>query len=67
MVRADIDDGLRSGRLLPLLPGWRLPAIDVWAVALQRDRQPAKVRHTIAALRAPFATAPGALVADRAP
>jgi DNA-binding transcriptional LysR family regulator len=62
MVRADIDDELRSGRLLPLLADWRLPSIDVWAVTPQRDRQPAKVRHAIAALHAHFRLVPGALV-----
>jgi DNA-binding transcriptional LysR family regulator len=64
MVRADIDDELRSGRLLPLLPDWQLPTIDVWAVTPQRDRQPAKVRHAIAALAAHFRSVPGAVVAD---
>jgi DNA-binding transcriptional LysR family regulator len=62
MVRADIDDELRSGHLLALLPDWRLPAIDVWAVTPQRDRQPAKVRHAIAALQAHFKSVAGAVV-----
>jgi hypothetical protein len=59
MVRADIDDELHSGRLLPLLPDWQLPSIDVWAVTPQRDRQPAKVRNAITALAAHFRSVPG--------
>jgi len=60
MVRPDVEDDLRSGRLVPLLPEWRLPPIDVWAVTPQRDRQPAKVRHAIEALHAHFRAVPGA-------
>lgn len=60
MVRADIDEELRAGRLIALLPGWRLPDLPVWAVTPQRDAQPAKVRHAIEALRAHFRQVPGA-------
>lgn len=51
MVRPDIEHDLRSGRLVPVLPGWTLPAIPILAVTPQRDAQPAKVRHAIAALQ----------------
>lgn len=50
-VRGDIEDELRAGRLVPVLAGWRIPAIPLWAVTPQRDGQPAKVRHAIEALR----------------
>jgi DNA-binding transcriptional LysR family regulator len=59
MVRAEVDDDLRSGRLVPLLTDWRLPPIDVWAVTPQRGQQPAHVRHAITALQRHFAVAPG--------
>lgn len=60
MVRADIDDELRRGRLVPVLAGWQLPALPVWAVTPQRDAQPAKVRHAIEALRSYLLGVPGA-------
>lgn len=47
----DVDDALAAGRLLTVLPQWRLPRLAVYAVTPQRDTQPAKVRHAIAALR----------------
>lgn len=60
-VRADVDDELRSGRLVPVLPDWRGPAIPVWAVTPQRDGQPAKVRHAAAAIERYLLTVPGAI------
>lgn len=39
-----IGDDLRGGRLVPLLPGYRLPDIDVLAVYPSRRHLPAKVR-----------------------
>ena len=64
MARADIDDELRTGSLVPVLPDWHMARIDLWAVTPQRDRQPANVRHAIAALQAHFKTVPGALALD---
>lgn len=61
-VRADVEDELRSGRLVPVLPGWRGPPIPVWAVTPQRDGQPAKVRHAAAAIERYLLTVPGAIV-----
>ena len=61
MVRADVEPELRSGSLVALLPDWRLPPIDVWAVTPQRDRQPANVRRAIEALALHFRSAPGAV------
>lgn len=61
-VRADVEDELRSGRLVPVLPGWRGPPIPVWAVTPQRDGQPAKVRHASAAIERYLLTVPGAIV-----
>jgi DNA-binding transcriptional LysR family regulator len=55
----DVHDLLQSGRLKRVLPQWRPPVSPVWAVTPQRDNQPAKVRHAIAALRAHFAATPG--------
>lgn len=61
LVRSDVDDELRAGRLVALLPEWQLAPIDVWAVTPQRDAQPAKVRHAIAALAASLRARPGAV------
>jgi len=52
MTVPDVDEDLRAGRLVRLLPEWRLPGIPVWAVTPQRENQPAKVRHAVAALEA---------------
>lgn len=61
LVRHDVDDDLVAGRLAPVLPGWRPAPIPVWAVTPQRDAQPAKVRHAIAALAASLRSLPGAV------
>jgi DNA-binding transcriptional LysR family regulator len=55
----DVHDDLESGRLVPVLPAWRLPSLDVWAVTPQRDSQPAKVRHAIDALQRYLVKLPG--------
>jgi len=52
MVVPDIDDALRDGRLVRVLPGWRLEDFAVYAVTPRRDEQPAKVRHALDALHA---------------
>jgi DNA-binding transcriptional LysR family regulator len=57
----DVHDDLASGRLVPVLPGWALPSLDVWAVTPQRDAQPAKVRHAIDALQRYLVKQPGVL------
>ena len=51
---SDFEAGTLDGRLVPLLPGWRLPALPVYALTPQRDAQPAKVRYAIEVLRASF-------------
>lgn len=60
-VRADIDDELRTGRLLPVMPEWRGTPLPVWAVTPQRDGQPAKVRHAAEAIGRYLRQVPGAL------
>ncbi len=61
LVRPDADDDLRAGRIVPLLTEWQLASTPVWAVVPQRDTQPAKVRHAIAALQAALRALPGAV------
>lgn len=61
LVRNDLEDDLQAGRLVPVLPDWRPAPIPVWAVTPQRDGQPAKVRHAIAALAAGLRVLPGAV------
>lgn len=61
-LRPDVDDDLRSGRLVPVLPGWGLPALPLWVVTPDRGAaQPAKVRHALAALRESLRALPGVL------
>lgn len=61
-LRPDVDEDLRSGRLVPVLPGWGLAPLPVWAVTPDRDEAlPAKVRHALAALREALRTLPGVL------
>lgn len=45
---------LAEGRLLPVLPGWRLDDLPVHAVTLRRGEQPAKVRHALDLLASHF-------------
>lgn len=59
-LRPDVDEDLRSGRLVPVLPGWGLAPLPVWAVAPDRDEAlPAKTRHALAALREAMRALPG--------
>jgi len=60
LARVDVDEDLRAGRLLPVLPEWTMEPMPVWAVTPQRDSQPAKVRHAIDALNDYLITLPGA-------
>jgi len=60
LVRPDAEDDLRAGRIVPLLSDWQLPATPVWGVVPQRDTQPAKVRHAVAALETALRALPGA-------
>jgi len=61
LARVDVDEELRAGRLVPVLPAWAQEPLPVWAVTPQRDAQPAKVRHAVEALHAYLLTLPGAL------
>ncbi|MFL6708511.1 MAG: LysR family transcriptional regulator [Massilia sp.] len=53
-----IGDDLRSGRLLPILPGFHLPDIDILAVYPSRHHLSAKVRVMIDFLAARFGDVP---------
>lgn len=55
-VADDARRALEQGRLLPLLPGWTLAPIPVWAITPRRDELPAKTRHALSALRTFFET-----------
>lgn len=61
MTHPDVHEALQAGRLQRVLPGWQMEPGPVWAVTPQRDNQPAKVCHAIAALQAYFVAAPGTL------
>ncbi|WP_199103089.1 LysR family transcriptional regulator [Aquitalea sp. ASV11] len=47
----EVRQELADGRLLRVLPQWRLPALGIFVVTPRRDAQPAKVRYAIEALR----------------
>ncbi len=57
----DAHADLAAGRLERVLPDWQLPPLDVWALTPQRDAQPAKVRHALAAIAEHLAALPGLL------
>ena len=46
-VSEDDRKALADGRLLPVLPGWQLADVPVYAVTLRRGEQPAKVRYAL--------------------
>lgn len=50
-VAAEIADELGTGRLVPVLPDWKLPVVAVTALMPSRVQQPAKVRLAVDALR----------------
>lgn len=50
-IVTDLSPELKDGRLVRVLPDWKLPEIGIHAVTLRKDAQPAKVRHAIKALK----------------
>jgi len=54
VVSEDDRRALADGRLVPVLPGWQLPDLPVYAITPRRGEQPAKVRHALALLTAHF-------------
>lgn len=54
VVSDDDRRALADGRLLPVLPGWHLPDLPVYAITPRRGEQPAKVRHALDLLAAWF-------------
>ena len=45
---------MRSGELVPVLPDWRAPPVDAWAVFPGRRLMPARTRVFLDALAAKF-------------
>lgn len=62
VVSDDDRRALVDGRLLPVLPGWQLPELPIYAITPRRGEQPAKVRHALALLTAHFEQAPKKLL-----
>jgi DNA-binding transcriptional LysR family regulator len=62
VVSDDDRRALADGRLLPVLPGWKLDDLPVYAVTPRRGEQPAKVRHALDLLAVYFADAAGTRV-----
>ena len=58
-VTQDDRRALADGRLLPVLPGWRLADLPVYAITARRGEQPAKVRHALDLLALYFGHADG--------
>lgn len=59
LLRANVQGDLDAGRLLELLSQWRPAALTAYAVTPHRERQPARVRLAIAAIRSHLAHLPG--------
>ena len=59
MARLEVEDELRNGSLVPVLPSWTRAAYPVWAVTPRRDTQPAKIRHSIKSLQSYLLGLPG--------
>jgi len=59
-ARWDVNEDLRAGRLLPVLPGCTQPA-DIWAASTVRLSHSAKVRVCVRFLQAQLASGPFAL------
>jgi len=55
VVSQDDRRALADGRLVAVLPGWRLADLPVYAITPRRGEQPAKVRHALDLLAAYFA------------
>lgn len=53
-VAKDTRQSIEQGRLVPVLPGWQLAPVPIYAVTPTRDDLPAKVRHALSALRQYF-------------
>jgi DNA-binding transcriptional LysR family regulator len=58
LVRVDVLPSLERGALVPVLAGWRQPALPVWALTPRRDRAAAKVRAGLDHLKRHFAAIP---------
>lgn len=54
LLRADVEAELADGRLVPLLPTWKLAGFGVYAITARRDAQPLKITRCIEHLRAHF-------------
>ncbi len=59
MARLEVEDELRTGSLVPVLPSWTRPAYPVWAVTPRRDIGSAKVRDAIEAIERHLLTLAG--------
>ncbi|MDO9435588.1 LysR family transcriptional regulator [Hydrogenophaga sp.] len=55
-MRDEMQQTMAEGRLVPVLPEWRLEPAAVFAVTPRRSEQPAKVRHALQALQQHFAS-----------
>ena len=53
-MAGDVRGAMEAGRLVPVLPDWRLEPAAVFAVTPRRGEQPAKVRHALQALQRHF-------------
>ncbi|MGH6646378.1 LysR substrate-binding domain-containing protein [Aquabacterium sp.] len=61
----DTVDILHEGRVVPVLPGWSLPPLPIYALTPQRGAQPAKVRLALEALLAHMAQWPASVYSPR--
>ena len=55
LLDIDLREELQQQTLVPILPDWHLPTFEIYAVTIQRERQPLKVSKCIDALHDYFA------------
>lgn len=55
----DVQDELRQGVLIEVLPEWKLPEFMLYAVLLKREQQPIKVIRCLDVLKSYFSQLPG--------
>ena len=62
----DVQKDLMSGALVEVLPEWKLPAFNLYAVTLKREQQPMKIHRCLDALKQYFCQMPGGRVYQEA-
>ena len=62
----DVQKDLMSGALVEVLPEWKLPAFNLYALTLKREQQPMKIHRCLDALKQYFDQMPGGRIYQEA-